>query len=240
MRNIKVTLEYDGTDFSGWQIQPHQRTVQGVLQDALAELLQKEVKLTGAGRTDAGVHALNQIATFRTETHLGTEEIKNGANSLLPPDLSVKRAEEAPSSFNARRDAVARTYRYRIVPTRSPTRRRYAWELKYSLNLSRMRKASRSLLGVHDFTSFSSGSSPNKTVKVSTCEWKRRGDEIVMDIEADHFLHNMVRVLVGTLVDVGRGRLSVEDLSQILEARDRTLAGPTAPPQGLCLVDVEY
>lgn len=240
MRNIKLTLEYDGTDFSGWQIQPHRRTVQGVLQDALAELLQKEVKLTGAGRTDAGVHALSQIANFRTESRLGTEKIQNGANSLLPPDLSVKAAEEVPTSFNARRDAVARTYRYRIVPARSPTRRRYAWELKYSLNLSRMRQASHSLLGVHDFTSFSSDLSPAKRVTVSLCQWKKTGDETTMDIRADHFLHNMVRVLVGTLVDVGRGRLSLEDLSQILEARDRTLAGPTAPPQGLCLVNVEY
>jgi len=239
MRNIKLTLEYDGTDFYGWQVQPGERTVQGLLQNALEELLQSKVKVTGAGRTDGGVHALNQVASFQTSSSLSLNAIKGGLNSLFPPDVVVKSAQEASPSFDARRDAVSRTYRYRVLLARSPLRRRYAWELKYSLKLRPMRQASSMLKGVHDFTSFTA-SPPDGDVEVSSCEWKRRGDELWMDVVADRFLHHMVRILVGTLVDVGRGRLDVEDFAAILEAKDRTLAGPTAPPQGLWLLSVEY
>ncbi len=241
MRNIKLVLEYDGTAFHGWQVQPDDRTVQGVLQDALGELLQSKLKLTGAGRTDGGVHALNQVANFQTSSPLSLNAIKSGVNSLLPSDVLVKSTEEVHPSFNARRDALSRTYRYRILLARSPLRRRYAWELKYSLKVRPMRQASQILCGVHDCTSFAVATSPSDgRVRVLSCEWKKKGDELWMEMRADRFLRHMVRILVGTLVDVGRGRLEADDFVGILEARDRTLAGATAPPEGLCLLNVEY
>lgn len=239
MRNIKLVLEYDGTEFSGWQVQPDRRTVQGMLEGALEELLQSRVKVTGAGRTDGGVHALHQVANFETSSAVSLNAIKGGVNSLLPSDILVKSAEEMGASFNARRDARSRFYRYRILCARSPLRRRYAWELKYSLKLKRMRVACSLLCGVHDLSSFTASPLDGK-VRVLSCEWKKKGDELWMEVKADRFLHHMVRIVVGTVVDVGRGRLAVDDFAGILEARDRTLAGPTAPPQGLCLLGVEY
>lgn len=241
-RNIRLLIEYDGTAFHGWQIQPDRRTVQGTFQGSLRTLLQEDVTLIAAGRTDAGVHALGQVASFHSQTRLNIENIQNGLNALLPDDIIVRLAEVIPDEFHARYDARRRIYRYRISRRRRAIGRAYVWSVSYDLNADRMQEACAVLIGPHDFSSFRGAASTARTSNctVFRCEWTDRVEEIHFEIEADRFLHNMVRIIVGTSVDIGRGKNPPAEMADILAARDRRIAGRTAPARGLCLLRVEY
>ena len=242
MRNLKLVMEYDGTDFHGFQIQPDLRTVQGMIESVLQELLSEEIRLTGAGRTDEGVHACGQVANFGTSSDMPCHVLKRALNSRLPADIVVRSAEEVSQNFHSRFSAKSRVYQYDIYIVRSPIRRRYAWHVKYNLNMGQMEKAADVFVGTHDFASFCVAKSAvdESSSVVYSSLWRREGNVLQYEIEANRFLHNMVRVMVGTMVDVGRGRHSVEDVAQILETKDRRRAGPTAPPHGLFLMAVKY
>lgn len=242
MRNIKLVIEYDGTDFCGWQWQPKGRTVQGVLQSSLKELMQESPTIYAAGRTDAGVHALGQVANFKTENSLDLNSIKLGLNSYLPPDVRVLSAEEVIESFHARFDAVKRTYHYVISKGATAIGRQYSWFCKYDLDLARMQKASEFLLGKHSFEAFSKFNQEEEHYlsNVESARWEETKDELRFKICANRFLRNMVRIIIGTLVDVGRGKMLPEDVKEILDSKDRKRAGCVTPAQGLFLVKVEY
>ncbi len=241
-RNIRLLLEYDGTDFKGWQIQPDQRTVQGTLETCLAALMGHPVRAIGAGRTDAGVHALEQVANFHTPNPLPLQRIEAALNSRLPPDLVVLNTDEVPPAFDARRSARRRTYLYRIEYRRRAIGRGQAWHLRSRLNMDEMRSAASSALGYHDFTSFcvASYEKTNRNCRVYECILACIDDGVHVEISADRFLRSMVRGIVGTLVQVGRGTRRPDAMSTILEARNRQCAGPNAPPQGLFLKRVSY
>jgi tRNA pseudouridine38-40 synthase len=243
---FRLTLEYDGRDYAGWQVQRGDvRTVQGVLEGAIARVTRRAVRVTAAGRTDAGVHAEGQVAGARVETDLGPGALQRALNGVLPADLAVRAAEVAPPDFDARRDARAKLYRYVVWngPSRSPLRAPRAWDVRAPLDPAAMERAGGAFLGRHDFASFqASGSGVRRTARTLTrldVEGVSRG-EIRVWVEGDGFLRHMVRSLVGTLVEVGRGRRSATDMPAILAARDRRRAGPTAPARGLTLVRVDY
>jgi tRNA pseudouridine38-40 synthase len=245
MRNIKLTLSYDGTDFNGWQTQPGYRTVQETLESAIAKLTaETKIRVNASGRTDAGVHAVGQVANFYTTTHLSADTLVRAINAHLPDDVVVREAVEVPEAFDANHDAVRKLYRYVIhdgaVP--SPFLRRYACQSRHKLDADAMRRAAEPLKGRHDFHSFETNW-PNRMSSVRTITHlalSRVGDWIWLDVEADGFLYNMVRALAGTLINVGRGFWPVSQVAQILDAEDRALAGPTAPAQGLFLMRVIY
>jgi tRNA pseudouridine38-40 synthase len=242
LRNIKLEIEYDGTNFYGWQIQPKLRTVQGEIQEKLETILGHEVNLIGAGRTDVGVHALGQVANFKTTSELDQNSIVNGLNGLLPDDIVIKRIEEVDLNFNSRYSARSRLYKYRIHLRRTAVLRNYVWEVLYSLNLENIFQATKKIEGKHDFSSFCVAESikDNNVCQVFSAIWEKSKDELIFKIEADRFLHTMVRSLVGTFIEVGRGYFSVSDFVNIVEAKDRKRAGPTAPACGLYLVEVKY
>jgi tRNA pseudouridine38-40 synthase len=243
-RTIKLVLEYDGTDFSGWQLQPGERTVQLELEGALERLLKEKVRIHGAGRTDAGVHALGQVASFETQSQIPLKAFREGLNTILPPDVAVLVAEEAPEGFEARHWARGKRYRYRVLNrrVRSPLLSRYSWWQKRPWELAALRAAIPALLGEHDFTSFrASGCQAKHPVRVvRAIDLTSRGDEIELTFEATAFLKQMVRNIVGTLAEVALGKIPPEAVAEILAARDRRRAGPTAPPQGLTLLEVFY
>ena len=242
MKNYKIVLAYDGTDFSGWQRQPDGRTVQGVVEEALRRITQKKTVVHGAGRTDAGVHALGQTASFRGAFKLADDVLLRALNAVLPADVRIFSLEEAPAGFHARKSARSKLYRFRIVhaPQASPLDRRYVLHWPYPLDLRAMREAARMFVRTDDFTAFSSNRdrSPVRTVRRS--ELRKTGPEIVYSIEAEGFLRYMVRTIVGTLIEVGRGRIPPAQVEEIFRRRDRTLAGPTAAAKGLTLVRVDY
>ena len=244
MRTLKLLLEYDGTGFSGWQVQPGKRTIQGDIEKVLAKLLGEKVAVIGSGRTDAGVHARGQVASFQTASQRSPEVILRALNAGGDRDIAVREVVDLgeDSEFHARFSAKSRIYEYRIIQGRSPLRRRYAWEVTYSLDLARMKQAAKCLVGKHDFTSFSSVRAEAKTriCIVKNAGWHEEREGLVFRIEADRFLQAMVRSLVGTMVDIGRGRFKPNEMRRILMARDRSLAGKTAPAHGLCLVQVNY
>ena len=242
MRNIKLTIEYDGSNFCGWQYQPNSRSVQQEVEKALQKFLQQEIRIVGAGRTDSGVHALGQIACFRTEKSYATEIIEKALNRFLSPDIRILQVEEVPLAFNPRFDAVKRSYRYQIAKKRHAINRWYACYCKYPLNLEKIRSASHVLIGEHDFRSFCKGNSDANHYRctVESIIWSEMADLIRMEIVANRFLHNMVRIIVGTMIDVGRGLLTENDVRRILEKKNRTMAGRTAPAKGLFLVEVIY
>jgi tRNA pseudouridine38-40 synthase len=245
IRTIKLILEYEGTNYLGWQIQARGPTLQGVIEEQLCRLTGESVRLSASGRTDAGVHALGQVAHFRTRSSLALSSFQNALNSLLPADIVVLKVEEVDEEFHARKGVKSKIYEYRILNRnlRSVFHRRDAWHIPQTLNLDTMKTASRFLVGEHDFSSFqSSGSSVKTTVRRIFCaEWRKgQGGLLRFEIEASGFLRQMVRAIVGTLVDVGRGKLSPEDFEKILLARDRKKAGPTAPARGLFLREVRY
>jgi tRNA pseudouridine38-40 synthase len=241
-RNIKLEIEYDGTDFYGWQIQPKLRTVQGEIQDKLETILGHRINLIGAGRTDVGVHALGQAANFKTASELSKNSIINGLNGLLPDDIVIKRIEEVDLNFNSRYSAKSRLYKYRIYLGRTAILRKHVWEVLYSLNLENIFEATKKIEGEHDFSSFcvAESTKDNNACRVFSAIWEKSNDELIFKIEADRFLHAMVRSLAGTLIEVGRGYFSVSDFVKIMEAKDRRKAGPTAPACGLYLVEVKY
>lgn len=242
MRNIKIVVEYDGTDFCGWQVQPNGRTVQGTLDTAVFKLFQQRPTIHGSGRTDAGVHARAQVANFKVESGLPAATICKGLNSYLPADVRVRSVENADASFHARFSAKSREYHYTIARRQQAIGRHYAWFCRYRLDVKKMRRASVYLLGAHAFEAFSKHNAKEKHY-LSTVEklaWSEDDDTLVMEIRANRFLHNMVRIIVGTLVDVGRGRLHPDAIREILDSKDRDGAGTTAPAHGLQLTKVYY
>lgn len=245
MRNIKLTIEYDGTGYHGWQIQPKFPTIQGILQEEIGVITGERIFLIASGRTDAGVHALGQVANFRTESRISLGAIKRGVNSLLPDNIAIRRVEEVSDDFHARFSAKSKLYEYRIFNSLdpSPIERNFSWYVSRRLDLGEMRKAAKMLLGTYDFSSFRSAKSDNlnpiRTLMALDIR-KRRNHMILIRMRANAFLKQMVRNIVGSLVDVGRGKIDAENLREILEAQDRTKAGMAAPPYGLFLVEVEY
>jgi tRNA pseudouridine38-40 synthase len=244
MRNFKLVVSYDGTDFSGWQTQPGLRTVQETLETALAALTGQRPRVNASGRTDTGVHALGQVVNFRCDTRLAPEVFVRGLNAHLPADVVVKEAAEVPESFDANRDARRKLYRYVIHdgPVPDLFLRRYSHHSRYRLDAPAMARAAAVLRGKHDFACFET-EWPNRASSVRTVTHlalNRMGDWIWLDVEADGFLYNMVRAIAGTLLNVGRGYWPEGQVADILRSRDRTRAGPTAPARGLFLVRVCY
>jgi tRNA pseudouridine38-40 synthase len=245
MKNFKLVIEYDGTHYSGWQRQAKEPTVQAEIERALALMTRTTVSLAGAGRTDAGVHALGQVASFRCDTRLGPEAILKGLNSLLPGDIAIQDCRQVPEGFHARFDAKSKVYQYRIrnCDTRAAVGRDYAWFIHRPLDLAAMRRAAAILVGRHDFKAFEGTGSPraHSVREVLAADWVEGADRcLVFQIEADGFLRCMVRNIVGTLVAVGLGKLAPGDVQAILNARDRKRAGATAPARGLFLMEVKY
>ncbi len=244
MRNFKITIEYDGTAYCGWQRQPNGPTIQEKLEDAIMTVTGESVTVKGAGRTDAGVHALGQVASFTTSTRLSPKELRPALNANLPEDISVVGVEGVADDFDAQRNSRGKTYVYKILnrQTRSPLLRRTALFVPYPLDLPAMEKAAEYPRGKHDFAAFrTTGSSAKTTTRDLWQLTVDRTDQLItITLSADGFLYNMARTIVGTLIEVGRGKLSPEDFREILESRDRSRAGPTAPPQGLCLLEVHY
>jgi tRNA pseudouridine38-40 synthase len=251
MRNIKLIIAYDGADFHGWQDQPGLPTIQGALNDAARKITQEKIRVHGASRTDAGVHALGQVAHFKTQSALSAVEFQRALNALLPPAIRIVSAEEVGHEFHARWLALGKTYRYRIYRGRvlPPFEYRRALHYPWPLDEDAMAAAARQFEGEHDFTSFaaSSGSEEddhdrNMVRAVHSSEIVREPDreEIAYVIRGQSFLRYMVRKIVGTLLEVGRGRLAPDDIPQLFEARDRSRSGPTVPPEGLYLVSLEH
>jgi tRNA pseudouridine38-40 synthase len=242
--HYRLLLEYDGTDFHGWQLQPNRRTVQGVLEEALATFLRHPARLHAAGRTDAGVHALGQVATFRTERVLDPRETRKALNALTPRGVAVRELHAAEERFDPRRHATSRVYEYRIwnQPWPSAFWHRYTWHLPRALDLRAMRFGAAALAGEHDFSAFRAADCEAETaVRRVLHSGVTEGENlIVYRIQATAFLKHMVRTIVGTLVRIGGGELPAEAMAEILAGRDRTRAGATAPPQGLVLVAVNY
>jgi len=245
MRTIKLIIEYDGTNYQGWQVQPKGPTIQGMLEDKIKLLTGEFIQLFGSGRTDAGVHALGQVAHFKTQSQRDVHSMQRALNSLLPPDIVIQKIEKVEEGFHARKHAKSKIYEYRILnrSLRSAFCRGYVWHIPQKINLTQMRKATQGLIGEHDFSAFrTAGSSTRTTIRrVTRAEWKRGRDGLIrFEIEANGFLKQMVRSIVGTLVDVGKGKINVEEFRKILRSRDRKNAGPTAPAQGLFLKEVKY
>jgi tRNA pseudouridine38-40 synthase len=260
LRNLRLVLAYDGAGFHGWQRQPGLRTVQACIEEALARITGEPVHLFGSGRTDAGVHALGQVAHLTTSCPIPASNLVKALNDVLTSEVRVLQAEDAPLSFHARYGAKSMLYRYRILQAAicSPFLWRHVWHYPYPLDRRRMAAAARAILGEHDFSSFAasagSGDEPGdsdagpiarsksmvRRISSSRILWSEQRLILVYEVEGNGFLHHMVRNIVGTLAEVGRGALAVGDMNRILDARDRAAAGPTAPAQGLCLVRVSY
>src|SRR6266436_5532613 len=250
MRYFKLIIAYDGTDFHGWQMQSNKPTVQGEIVNVLRRITQENVQLHGAGRTDAGVHALGQIGSFRTQSTLSADEFLRALNALLPPTIRIVAAEEVGPDFNARWSARGKVYRYRlyrgkVVP---PMLWRYVLHYPFPLDEDAMRDASARFVGMHDFTSFAASTGSEEDDKerstereIYSTELLRSSDqeELVFTVRGRSFLRYMVRKIMGTLLDVGRGKLKPDDIDRLYELKDRSKSGPTVPPQGLCMVSVE-
>lgn len=251
MRYLKLTIAYDGTDFHGWQMQSGKPTIQGELVSILRRLTQENIAIHGSGRTDAGVHALGQVASFRTQSPLSSTEFQRALNALLPPTIRILASEETGPDFNARWSARAKTYRYRlyrgkVVP---PTIWRYVLHYPFPLDEGRMCDAASKFVGSHDFAAFaaSTGSEDDDRERSTVREvysaelvGSPEQEELIFTVRGRSFLRYMVRKMVGTLLDVGRGRLRPDDIDKLYELRDRSKSGPTVPPQGLCMVSVEH
>lgn len=245
MHNFKLTIEYDGTRYHGWQKQKNARTVQETIETAISVMVKAPVRLIGSGRTDAGVHALGQVANFRCRPDIPARAFVAGLNSLLPDDIVIRSCESVDTHFHSQYDAKWKTYRYRILnsPLPSAICRQYAWFVPRELDVRTMEAAARHLVGTHDFKSFEGSGSPRShtTRTVSAARVHRvRPDNIWFEITASGFLRFMVRNIVGTLADAGRGKITPDDFKQILLSGNRSIAGDTAPPQGLFLLRVIY
>lgn len=242
----KMVIQYDGTPFSGWQVQPNGVSIQQKIQDAIFIITKETVNVTGSGRTDAGVHALGQTAHFHTNKSLNLYAFQNSLNALLPPQIRIKEIVPTVSTFHARYSAVKKTYRYNITltPYQNPFNRLYTWHLRDKIDLDLFKEAAQQLLGTHDFTSFANeahtGSASKDPVRtLMQLSINESDDGIYLELEADGFLYKMVRNIVGTLVDIAAGRLT-SSIPEILAAKDRRQAGTTAPAQGLFLWKVDY
>jgi tRNA pseudouridine38-40 synthase len=277
MRNIRLLIAYDGTDFHGWQRQPSVLTVQECVESAIERIFGEKAQVYGSGRTDAGVHALDQVANFKTDCPIPCENLVKALNDALPPTLRIKDAHEVSAQFHARYNVRSKTYRYRILqsPVCSPFLWRFVWHYPFPLDAERMAEGAKLFEGEHDFTSFAAvegrageescpgaaadrdgprreGEGPRppaphriepamvRRIYTSRILRRPRTSMLIYEVSGNGFLHHMVRNMAGTLMEVGRGKLEPRDIIRILKARDRTMAGPTAPAQGLCLVRVEY
>jgi tRNA pseudouridine38-40 synthase len=240
--NLRLTIEYDGTGFHGWQSQCEERTVQGELSRALSTLLGERVVPVASGRTDAGTHALGQVAHAKTRGTIPLHRIHRGLNGLLPPDVAVHRVEAVSDQFHARYDAIAKRYRYRICTDKSALSRNQTWSCFRPLDLEPMRAGASLLVGEHSFAAFCKKDPvPDRfECLVRECEIESVGREVIFEIEANRFLRHMVRIIIGTLVEIGVGRRPASDIPILLAAGDRSQAGPTAPACGLCLMYVSY
>lgn len=244
---VRLTIEYDGTDYHGWQRQATAPTVQGAIEAAIHRISGERAVVVGAGRTDAGVHASGQVAHFQTQASLAPNAWCRALNAVLPTDVKILAAAAAPPSFHARFSAARKRYRYQLLNRRvpSPLERRTSWHVPLRLNLTAMRRAAASLIGMRDFRAFegadpSHGPTHNTRCRLTRCAIRTRDDMIVIEIDGDRFLKHMVRNIVGTLVEVGLGRRPAADVAEILRSRDRRRAGVTAPAHGLTLVEVAY
>lgn len=249
-RNLKLTLAYDGHDFAGWQVQPGRPTIQGTLVSAIEQLTGEKVLPQGSGRTDAGVHALAQVATVPLSSPIPITNLRKALNDILPESIRVLDVEEAAPDFHARKSATAKTYRYRVFRDEicPPFLARYVYHHPYPLEEQRMIDSADEVAGEHDFTSFAAVDPErhrdeavvNNVRTIYSSHWQRRGAELIYTVQGNGFLHHMVRNLVGTFLMIGKGSLSRADLRRILEARNRSAAAATAPASGLFLVSVEY
>ena len=242
MRNIKLLIEYDGSRYVGWQRQESGKSIQGEIESVLRGVLQENVNVVGAGRTDGGVHARGQAANFRTETKLDSAQIENALNALLPNDIVIYGMEEVPMEFHARYSAKERRYSYLIARVPTALQRQHSWYVKYVLDVDLIKRASDLIIGTHDFESFCKANSDveHHRCNVRASAWKEEGSFLRYTISADRFLHGMVRALVGTMVDVGRDYTSLDELVKILEKKDRKEASMAAPARGLVLEEVIY
>ena len=243
MRNIKITIQYNGKNYCGWQKQNNSPGIQGTIEKAIFDITGEEVKITGSGRTDAGVHALGQVANFKTNSQIPASRIPNALNAKLPKDISIVDAEEVDEDFHSRYSAKKKRYRYQIYnsPYRSPIYADTSYPVKYDLDIDKMKKEAKLFIGTHDFKGFmSSGSSVVDTIRtIYDIGVSKSEDLIIIEIEGNGFLYNMVRIIAGTLVDIGRGKIDT-DLSTIIESKSRSMAGHTAPAHGLFLKKVDY
>ena len=245
LSNFKIIIEYDGTAYHGWQRQKQDSTVQQEIEQALSTMMSGPVTLIGSGRTDAGVHALGQVANFHCETDLTPEVFLKGLNSLLPDDIVIKDCQLVDNSFHARYDAKSKIYHYHLLNRSLPAAigRQYAWFIRRKLDTAAMRSAASHIVGIHDFKSFEGSGSPRShTIRnvMAAALAEEEDGSILFEIEADGFLRFMVRNIVGTLVDVGHGKLAPADVKEILESKNRGNASPTAPAHGLFLMEVKY
>lgn len=243
MRNLKLTIQYDGTKYCGWQKQPNSSGIQGTIEYAIYEITKEKVNIIGSGRTDAGVHALGQVANFKTNSNIPAARIPDALNAKLPKDISIIDCQEVSDDFHSRYSATGKIYRYLIYnkPYRSPLYKDISYHVRYDLDIEKMRVEAQLLLGTHEFKGFmSSGSSVKDTVRtIHNISIEESGDLIVLEVEGNGFLYNMVRIIVGTLVDIGRGRID-KPLEEIIASQDRGEAGHTAPAHGLFLKKVHY
>jgi tRNA pseudouridine38-40 synthase len=248
MRNLKLILSYDGTDYFGWQVQPECPTIQGILASAIGRITGETVLPQGSGRTDAGVHALAQVATFETASPIPAGNLVTALNHLLPPSIRVLAAEEVAADFHPRKSARAKSYHYRIYREAicPPMLARYVWHYPYALDEAAMAEAAALVEGEHDFTSFAAVDPEREPEGVSNLRrifssaWRRERSELIYQVCGDGFLHHMVRNLIGTYIAVGKGTLKANDITRILAEKKRSAAGATAPAAGLYLVSVEY
>lgn len=244
VRNIKLTISYDGSGYHGWQIQPGQLTIQGVLTEAIEELLGAEVRVTGASRTDAGVSALGQVGLVEIDSPIPTENLAKAITGKLPADIAVSEAVEAASGFDVIGEVKSKLYRYSIFTgaVRPVLQVRHCWHVPARLDIAAMSEGGELLVGKKDFKSFAAAADKRESSvrTIFRCEITSEDDWVYVDVEGDGFLYNMVRNIVGTLVEVGFGRLKAEKMSEILDAKDRRAAGPIAPAAGLCLMWVKY
>jgi tRNA pseudouridine38-40 synthase len=244
IRNIKLTITYDGSDYHGWQIQPGEKTIQQTISEAVSDLVGFEVKVTGASRTDAGVSALGQAGFITIESPIPTENFAKAITDRLPPEIAVTEAVEVSEDFNVISNVKNKLYRYTIFTGRHrPVLQiKHCWHLPYKLDTAAMDESAKMLVGKKDYKSFASAADTreNSVRKIFRCDVTKANDFIYVDVEGDGFLYNMVRNIVGTLVEVGTGRMEPGKIEQILKAKDRTAAGPIAPANGLCLMWIKY
>ncbi len=244
MKRIKLIVAYDGTSYNGWQIQPGVRTIEGELNRALSELLSEDIQVIGASRTDSGVHALCNVAVFDTETRIPGEKISYALNQRLPEDIRIQKSKEVDADFHPRHCDSRKTYEYRILNAEfpMPVKRLYSHFTYVPLDVSRMQKAAEYLVGEHDFKSFCATAAVVETTvrTITDLQVEKQGEEIVIRVTGTGFLYNMVRIIAGTLMEVGRGNMMPEQIKEILDAKDRQAAGPTAPACGLTLVKYEF
>lgn len=243
MRNIKIVVQYNGANYCGWQEQPDSLGIQGNIEYAIKEITKEKVKINGSGRTDAGVHAIGQVANFKIESKIDVSRIPDALNSKLPKDISIIDAEEVDEDFHARYSAKGKVYRYLVYNSRyrNPILKDISYQVKYDLDFDKMKKAAESLVGTHDFCGFmSSGSSIKDTVRtIRNVKIEKEGDLIVFEFEGNGFLYNMVRIISGTLIDIGRGKIE-ENMEEIIKSKNRSNAGHTAPGHALFLKKVFY